>query len=169
MVFAQKGGANLIPPSPPSPPFPLPGYFLESCISVATLGADTSRGLSADAGARKRVFPAWLLAAEEPLCSPAPGLPQPWAPRRASQWRPRHPQEQESFCVGSHSTTSEKPPPPSEHPPFLSSHATHGEGLCRGDVALVPLFGLLKQVRNDREHNFQGHNLYLWICEVAIF
>lgn len=33
----------------PAPP-PAPGYFLESCISVATLGADTSGGLSADAG-----------------------------------------------------------------------------------------------------------------------
>lgn len=70
-----EGEPNLIPPLPP--PLPLPGYFLESCISVATFGADTLGGLSADAGARKRVFPAWPLAAEEPPAALPPGCHSP--------------------------------------------------------------------------------------------
>ena len=44
----REGEPNL-PLFRPSPLL-LPGYFLESCISVATLGADTSGGLSAEAG-----------------------------------------------------------------------------------------------------------------------
>lgn len=117
VLFAQgeRGGAKPNPSLAPSPPLPLPGYFLESCISVATLGADTSGGLSADAGARKRVFPAWPRAAEEPMVAlpppPACGSPDLFSP--APHGACSAPKKGRVSASGSHSITSEKPPPPS--------------------------------------------------------
>lgn len=39
VALLAQGEPNLNPPSPP--PWPLPSHFLESCINVATLRADT--------------------------------------------------------------------------------------------------------------------------------
>lgn len=164
-ALGERGGAKPNPSLAPLPclPLPLPGYFLESCISVATLCADTSGGLSADAGARKRVFPAWPPAGGRTAGSPALVLPQPWAPGRVAQWRPQCPQEHEGFCSarGSHSIKPEKQPLPNTHSfiIIISSHILGGQG----DFVLVSLIGLVKQLRSYQEHKLQGHNLYLWV------
>lgn len=159
VAFAQgeRGGAKPNP-SLATPPLPLPGYFLESCISVATLGADTSGGLSADAGARKRAFPAWppaaegLLTALPPACGGSalpPGLP--WRPQDPDGFSPPR---DTFYHVGEAASSLRSPSPSSPASPHTPCVGGGGRGGLGGRF-LVLLAGLLKQFPSSQEHKCQ--------------
>lgn len=112
--------------------------------------------------ARKRVSPAAAPSPQAAALGASPRLPI--APPRTGRFQLRV----TFYHVGEAASSLQSPPP------LLPRHTRcacggGGGGRCREDVFLVPFGGLLKQLRSDQELKFQGHNLYLWALEVAIF
>lgn len=160
MRWGKEGEPNL--PLFCPPPLPLPGYFLESCISVATLGADTSGGLSADAGRGSGFF----LRGRWPRRNRWWPCPRPAAARGASSrllMAPAAPPRTGCFLLRGHILSRRRgtrllqtrTPPSSPSP-----HTSAGRGLL-GGASSGPFIRALETASDDQGHTFQRYNLYL--------
>lgn len=164
----ERGGAKPTPLSPLSPP--PPGLFPRKLYQCGHARRRHLGRLVSRSRARKRVFPAWPLAAAEPLvalppaCGGSGRLPASpsgacGAPRTG--W----------FLLLGHILSRRRSAPSLRTltPPPQHICGGAGAGVGVGAEVLVPLLGFWKRLQHDQEHKFQGHNLFLWVCEVAVF
>lgn len=131
-ALGERGGAKPSPLLPPSPP--PPGLFPRKLYQCGHARRRHLGRLVSRCRARKRVFPAWPLAAAEPLVALPPACGGSGRLLASPNGACGAPKNGMLSTPGSHSVTSERhPPPPDTHPSLftLSPHIC-GEGVTGG-------------------------------------